>query len=138
MSDESEMERRIEATITSRLDAGTWYSPAINRLKHMTDAECDAAIAGDKRAEQFYRDIRNDCTCYPRGFISWSREVKAQQKTEHIKAGRHEIGCPMWVNPNPMYSRRGDTIPPSYTQGQARRDAETERVDYHPQRRFDA
>lgn len=120
----------IDRTIESRREVNAGYSPTINRLRHLTDAEAAAYADGANNEVEMRRAARYECNCYPRGFVSWSRELKAQIKADHIKSGVHEMRCPMWVNPNPMYSRRGDTIPPSYTRLQQRRDEDTDHVDY--------
>lgn len=123
---EANLERKIDALIDEWRDAGT-RNPVLARFRHMTEAEACAINEGDARAEAFLREQKHDCHCYPHGFVSTPRAVKEQMKADHIKAGRHSIGCPMWVDPNPMYSRPGDS--PSYTLQQERRDAEAEQVD---------
>ena len=64
------------------------------------------------------------CRCY-RVLGSMTPEEKQQAYDDHVAAGLHSMGCPMWVDRTPMYSRAGDSLP-SYTAQQQRRDAETE------------
>ncbi len=121
-------ERKVDEMVKEWREVGADYSPVLNRLLHMTDAEAHAAADGGLRAEQLARAMKCDCTCAPRGFVSTPRAVKEQMRLDHIKAGVHSIGCPMWVDKTPMYSRPGDS--PSYTLQQRRRDEEAEAVDY--------
>ncbi len=121
---EAKAEELVEARLWNRNRS---LSPAISRLMHMRGAELEAVETPEEELARVKAE-RSGCTCYPRGFISWSKEVKAEQKRLHIEAGRHAIGCPMWVDNSPMYSRDGDS-PPSYTQQQRRRDEESEQVE---------
>src|SRR3954466_6083473 len=124
MSDfnEARAEELVEARLWNRS-----LSPTIQRLMRMNEAElANVETPEEELARREAR--RKDCTCYPLGFISWSKEIKAEQKRLHIEAGRHAMTCPMWVDKSPLYSREGDA--PSYTVRQSRQDAEAEAVDY--------
>lgn len=123
---ESAFDRKVDDLIEARRFTRT-VSPAVNRLLRMNDAEA-AAVESVEEERARIEARRKDCTCYPIGFISWSKEIKAEQKRLHIEAGRHAMGCPMWVDQSPLYSRVGDS-PPSYTLQQERRDAEAESLD---------
>ena len=120
----------VDRVIEQRREVGAGYSPTLNRLKHLTEAE----IA--QRLEPGYEEPRHGCLCYPKGFVSTPRAVKEQMKAEHIAAGVHTVSCP-------AYKARRDYEPwdfsaPSYTQQSARRDEDAERVDYRaPRGRFD-
>jgi hypothetical protein len=133
---EAAFERKAEELVEVRRFNRT-LSPAINRILRTSDAEHLAYMEGDENAE--HRN-RHECNCYPRGFVSWSKELKAEAKRQHLEAGHHEITCAMWRDPSPLYSRDGDTMPSSYTQLQRRRDEETleqmERGSPTAQRRF--
>ncbi len=119
---------KADELIETRIMAGRSLSPTIQRLMRMNATELDNVESPEEELAR--REARRkDCSCYPRGFISWSAAVKAEQKRLHIEAGRHAMTCPMWVDKSPMYSRDGDS-PPSYTQRQVRQDEEAERVDY--------
>lgn len=125
-------DKRVDDIVTARREVGT-FSPVLNRFLHLSEADHLAFVrAGENELRE--RLNPEPCNCYPKGFISMSREQKARLKQEHIEAGLHELGCPMWKDLTPLYSRPGDSIPPSYTQQQRRRDADAERVDYTPVR----
>jgi hypothetical protein len=126
------MNERSETKAEELIEARRFYrdrtlSPAINRLMRMSDAELTNVETPEEELARRQARQRG-CTCYPVGFISWSKEIKAEQKRLHIAAGRHAMSCPMWVDPSPMYSRAGDS-PPSYTLQQERADAEAESLD---------
>lgn len=89
-------ERRIDAVVDSFREVRAGYSPARNRLMHMTNQEVDAALAGFEQEECLERQTKTDCACAPRGFISTPRAVKERMRAEHIAAGVHETFCPMF------------------------------------------
>lgn len=131
MSDFS-FEQKLEEMIESRRNP--LRSPVVDRLKHLTETEIAQRLDGGH--EEFYRELRTTCQCYPKGFVSQSRAVKEQMKADHIAAGVHTVSCP-------AYKARRDYEPwdfsaPSYTQQSARADEDAERVDYRaPRGRFE-
>ncbi len=131
----NDIDRKIDNLIDEWLEAGT-RNPQLSRVRHMSDAECVAAVEGEARAQRFLKEQEHACHCYPKGFISTPREVKERMKAEHLAAGVHELWCPLGRQVNPLYSRAGDTIPPSYTRLQQRRDEDAERVEYGSTSRF--
>jgi hypothetical protein len=122
-------ERRIEAAIEQRIEVKAGYSPHWNRLAHKSATELDQESRADAEEDRLRFNRERDCRCYPRGLASMTREDRDELKRLHIEAGYHRMACPLWRDPDPMYSRRGDSIPPSYTLRQQRQDAEAEALD---------
>lgn len=117
-------DRKADALIEDWKFAGT-SNPVYNRIRRLSNREVETYLASEGAEVP-----REDCTCYWRGFIGMSREQKEQIKREHIEAGRHTAPCLMATYANPMYSRAGDAIPPSYTRQMQRADEDAEQVEY--------
>ena len=122
MSEQS-LERAIEERVSTTIEAGgRSYSPHWNRIAFTSDATHRDQMAIDAAELAARRNRTIDCRCYPRGVASMCREDRDELKRLHIEAGVHRLGCPMWVDPDPLYSRAGDALPSSYTTNQRRRD----------------
>lgn len=120
MTNESEMERRIEQTIEHRLEVKAGYSPTLSRIRHQSDAE-NLAIARSIDGEIAMRQNKEKgCRCYP---MAWHRLMTPAEMAESIaELTHHRMHCPLWVDYHPAY-------PPSYTRRQERQDAEAESLE---------
>ena len=124
MTNERALDRAIEERVTATIEQGAdTYSPYWNRVYHQDNND---VVRGDAAEVRRRLNKEIDCRCYPRGVASMPAEDRAALKQMHIEAGVHRIFCPAWVDPSPMFSRRGDTMPPSYTTRQQRQDDEAE------------
>jgi len=122
MSEQS-LERAIEERVSTTVEAGArTYSPHWNRIAFTPDAKHDAVMAIDAAELAARQNPSTDCRCYPRGVQSMSREDREELKRLHVEAGYHRMFCPMWVDTDPLFSRRGDALPGSYSSSQRRRD----------------
>ena len=127
MTNERALDRAIEERVTATIEQGAdTYSPYWNRVYHQDNND---VVRGDAAEVRRRLNKEIDCRCYPRGVASMPAEDKAALKQMHIEAGVHRMHCPLWVDYSPMYSRRGDSIQPSYTLAHERRDAEAEAVE---------
>ena len=122
MSEQS-LERAIEERVSLAVESGSRsYSPHWNRIAFTSNAKHEDVMAVDAAELAARRNPSMDCRCYPRGVQSMSREDREELKRLHIEAGVHRLGCPAWIDPSPLYSRRGDALPSSYSTSQRRRD----------------
>lgn len=123
MTSERGFDRAVEELVDAAVESGARsYSPHWNRIAFTPDATHDDVLAIDAAERAARRNPSTDCRCYPRGVQSMSREDREEIKRIHIEAGVHRMFCPMWVDPDPLFSRRGDALPSSYSTSQRRRD----------------
>jgi len=121
-TNDAAFERRVEDLIEQRVEAGAFYSSALSRLRHMTAREVEQRVLGNAIEQATEYELRHGCTCYPKGFVSQSREVKERLKAEHIARGEHSLGCPLYCGRRDYEPWSFGLTAPSYTAASARRE----------------